>query len=71
MLLQARPALEAPEEGVRRGTIAFQVVRRDGRQGGSTRYGAMLPASADARALAALAAAAVDASAVTLREWAV
>jgi len=70
MLLQARPALEAPEEGVRRGTIAFQVVRRDGRQGGSTRYGAMLPASADARALAALAAAAVDASAVTLREWA-
>jgi hypothetical protein len=70
MLLQARPALESPEEGLRRGTIAFQVVRRDGRTGGSTRYGAMLPATADARSLAALASAAVDASSVTLREWA-
>jgi outer membrane protein TolC len=70
MVLQVAPRLDDPKDGARRVTMAFTVLRPDGRSGGEGRYTAMLPASPDVRALSALAEAAVDASVVSLNEWA-
>jgi hypothetical protein len=50
--------------------MEFKALRADGRIGGEGRYTAMLPAMPDARALAALAESAVDASAGALNDWA-
>jgi outer membrane protein TolC len=70
MVLQVTPRMDDPKDGARRVTMAFAVLRADGRSGGEGRYTAMLPASPDIRALSALAEAAVDASVVSLNEWA-
>jgi len=70
MVLRVNPRLADPQDGARRVTMEFKALRADGRIGGEGRYTGMLPAASDARALAALAEAAVDASAGELNEWA-
>jgi outer membrane protein TolC len=70
MVLRVHPVLADPQDGARRVAMEFKALRVDGRIGGEGRYTAMLPAMPDARALAALAESAVDASAGALNDWA-
>ena len=69
MRLQVLPSVAVSDTGGRRGTIVFRVLLADGRSGGTVRFDAPMTGPADGRAFARLAAAAVDASSVTLREW--
>jgi outer membrane protein TolC len=70
MVLQVQASVAALQDGTRRGTIEFRVLRPDGHSAGASRYGATLPAATDARVFGVLAGSAVDASAATLRVWA-
>jgi hypothetical protein len=69
MRLRVLPSVAVSDAGGRRGTIVFRVLLADGRSGGTVRFDAPMTGPADGRAFARLAAAAVDASSVTLREW--